>query len=304
MIRTLEAPFEADQSSLQLNCGRVTLYRSGRGNPVLLIHSINAAACAAEVKPLFAHFSKTRQAWALDLPGYGLSERRPISYTVRIMTDAVIAAASHVFEQNGQKPIDALALSLSTEFLARAAAEKPRLFRKLIMVSPTGFRGLRALRDPAGTTRYMAWLDRALRGPGWGGALFRGLTKPSVIRYFLKRTWGCDEIDEGLWTYDVLTTRQPNAEYAPLSFLSGGLFSTDIHTLYEQLNLPILMTHGTRGDFTDYRGLTLFQHKTNWSIQVFKDTGALHFFERPQEFNALADRFLENSAEQTNTRNN
>lgn len=293
MNSTLIAPFEANQSFLNLDCARVALFQAGVGPAALLIHSVNAAACAAEVKPLFEHFKQSRNTWALDLPGYGLSERRAIRYTVRMMTDAVIEAAKKAYQSNGEKPINALALSLSTEFLARAAAEHPELFSRLIMVSPTGFRGTRALRAAPGSTRFIPWLDAALRGPGWGGALFRGLTRPAVIRYFLKRTWGSQTIDEGLWAYDVLTTRQPNAQYAPLSFLSGGLFSRDIHTIYDRIDVPVLLTHGTRGDFTDYRGLALFQHKQNWRTHVFEDTGALHFFEKPKEFNALVDQFLE-----------
>ena len=293
MASTLIAPFEANQTSLSLGCGNLTVFQSGTGRPILLIHSINAAACAAEIKPLFEHFKQSRCAWALDLPGYGLSERKPMRYSLRDMTDAVIALAQKAFEENGEQPVDALALSLSTEFLARAAAEHPQLFRRLVMVSPTGFRGMRALRAPDGSSRYMPWLDRVLRGPGWGGALFRGLTKPAVIRYFLKRTWGSQTIDESLWAYDVLTTRQPNAEYAPLCFLNGSLFSEDIHTIYDRLTVPILFTHGTRGDFTDYRGLALFAHKSNWQVHVFHDTGALHFFEKPEEFNPIVEGFLD-----------
>jgi pimeloyl-ACP methyl ester carboxylesterase len=293
MASTLIAPFEANRTSLSLGCGNLAVFQSGSGRPILLIHSINAAACAAEIKPLFEHFKQSRCAWALDLPGYGLSDRKPMRYSIRDMTDAVIALAQKAFEENGQQPVDAIALSLSTEFLARAAAEQPQLFRRLVMVSPTGFRGTRALRAPEGSSRYMPWLDRVLRGPGWGGALFRGLTKPAVIRYFLKRTWGSQTIDESLWAYDVLTTRQPNAEYAPLCFLSGSLFSKDIHAIYDQLTGPILLTHGTRGDFTDYRGLALFAHKSNWQVHVFRDTGALHFFEKPEEFKQTVEQFLE-----------
>lgn len=293
MASTLIAPFEAEQAMLDLGSGQLALFHSGSGPAFLLIHSVNAAACAAEVRPLFNYYQGKRQAWALDLPGYGLSERRAMRYSVRIMTDALVSAAKFIYQKNGNQPIDALALSLSTEFLARASAENPGLFRRLVMVSPTGFRGRQALRGPEGTTFFMPMLDRILRGPGWAGALFRGLTRPGVIQYFLKRTWGSANIDEALWAYDVLTTRQPNAEHAPLSFLSGALFSRDVHSLYDKLDLPILFTHGTRGDFTDYRGLSLFAHKRRWQVEVFKDTGALHFFEKPAEFFARIDRFLD-----------
>jgi hypothetical protein len=139
----------------------------------------------------------------------------------------------------------------------------------------------------------MPALYRALRGPrqAWGGALFRGLTRPGVIRYFLQRTWGAKDIDQALWQYDVATTRQPGAEFAPLCFLAGGLFSTDIHAVYERIKVPVWMSHGVRGDFTDYRGKALFEARPNWRFSEFA-TGALPFFELPEAFTQAYGAFL------------
>jgi len=134
-------------------------------------------------------------------------------------------------------------------------------------------------------------VKRVLVGPGWGAPLFRGLTTPGVIRYFLRRTWGAQEIDEALWAYDVLTTRQPGAEHAPLAFLSAALFSSDVNALYEQLTQPVWMSHGVRGDFVDYRGKTTVQGRPNWRIDVFP-TGAMPYFEQPREFTERFDAFL------------
>eukprot|EP01035_Chromulina_nebulosa_P040301 gene40301-54499_t len=71
--------------------------------------------------------------------------------------------------------------------------------------------------------QYNGWLAeaRVQRLYGW-------LTKRAVIRYFLRKTWGSEQIDEGLLDYDVLTTRQPNAKFAPYWFVSAYLFSADI----------------------------------------------------------------------------
>jgi hypothetical protein len=132
---------------------------------------------------------------------------------------------------------------------------------------------------------------RLLRGPGWGRALFEQLTRPRVIRYFLQRTWGSKVIDEELWRYDVLTARQPCAEFAPLRFLSGYLFSGDIHAIYERLALPVWMSHGVRGDFTDYRNKKLVAGRPNWSFTTFS-TGALPHFELPAEFSIAYERFM------------
>jgi hypothetical protein len=112
-----------------------------------------------------------------------------------------------------------------------------------------------------------------------------------VIRYFLRRTWGSSGIDEQLWQYDILTARQSGAEYAPLFFLSGGLFSGDILDVYRQLDRPIWMSHGVRGDFTDYRQRALVEGLAQWSFSVFA-TGALPYFEQIDSFCAQYDEFL------------
>jgi pimeloyl-ACP methyl ester carboxylesterase len=94
----------------------------------------------------------------------------------------------------------------------------------------------------------------------------------------LRRTWGSQQIDETLWAYAVLTAQVPHAEQAPLSFLSGTLFSADMHDVYESLRLPVWVVHGTRGDFTDYRALDLVRDRANWQVTVMP-AGAMPYFE-------------------------
>ncbi len=271
--------------------GRLSCYVDGSGPPLMLVHTVNAAASAAEVRPLHEYYRRTRTVFSIDLPGYGFSDRSDRAYTPRLMTDALHALVTQIQQRCGPAPIDALAASLSCEFLARAAVEAPQHFRRLALVSPTGFNGRGSRRKPAGETLYFPRLHRFLTGPGWGGSIFRGLTRPGVIRYFLKRTWGGPNIDEKLWSYDVITTRQPGAEHAPLCFLSAAMFSADIHNVYEALTHPVWMSHGVRGDFTDYRSKTIVASKPNWTFTVFQ-TGALPYFEVPDEFNATLDLFL------------
>jgi pimeloyl-ACP methyl ester carboxylesterase len=302
-MKTLPAAVSGDRLEFASRAGRLSVYVAGEGPPLLLVHSVNAAASAAEVRPLHEHYRTTRTLYSLDLPGYGQSERSDRAYTPRLFTDALHATVEQIRRREGDARVDALACSLSCEFLARAATEAPDAFRSLALVSPTGFAGGRSRRGAPGSTLAMPWLHRALRGPGWGGALFRGLTRPGVIRYFLRRTWGSAAIDEALWQYDVLTTRQPGAEHAPLYFLSGGLFSADIHAVYEKLALPVWMSHGTRGDFTDYRGTSIVAGRPNWRITVFP-TGALPYFELAESFCAAFDAFRENLPEDGIARSN
>jgi pimeloyl-ACP methyl ester carboxylesterase len=247
--------------------GRVAAWVAGPAGTraLLLVHSVNAAASAAEVRPLFGHYARTRRVWAPDLPGFGASERSDRTYTPRLMTDALLATLEAMQREATDRP-DVLAVSLGCEFAARAAVERAGALRSLALVSPTGFRGTRVWRGAPGSTRGVPAVYRALRGPGWGGVLFRQLTRPRVIRYFLERTWGSKAIDE-------------------------DLFSADVTTLYESLALPVWMSHGVRGDFTDYRGKRVVEARANWRFTVFP-TGALPYFERRDEFVAAYDAFL------------
>ncbi len=272
--------------------GRISAHAAGRGAPLLRMRSVNAAASVAEVRPLFEHCARTRTVFALDLPGHGFSERSDRDYTPRLMTDAVPAMREPMRRRCGEQPVDALAVSPASELLARAAVEAPQAWRSLAFVSPTGFSGSRSRRDPPGSTQAMPWLYRALRGPGRGGALFRGLPRLGVIRCFLQRTWGGKNIDEALWGCNVITARQPGAEYAPLCYLAGGMFSTDPHTVHEQIAAPVCMLHGVRGDFVDYRGKGLAEGRPNGRFGVFAP-GAMPTFEVPRDLVAAYDTFLQ-----------
>jgi hypothetical protein len=207
------------------------------------------------------------------------------------MTDAVKAAVAEIRRRHGGAPVDALALSLACEYLARAATEDAAAFRTLAIVSPTGFNGTKRYTGPAGTTRAVPGLHAVLSFGAWSGGLFGLLTRPKVIRYFLERTWGSREIDEAMWAYDVLTVQQEGAKNAPLYFLGANLFSADINTLYDALAMPVWMSHGVRGDFVDYRGAEAMKSRKNWRFRVF-ETGALPHFELPDAFTTAYDAFL------------
>ena len=284
------------QTMLVTPVGAISLYQAqpevgAGGAPVLLlIHSVNAAGSAAEVAPLFQHYRNERVVVAMELPGYGLSDRSDRAYTPRLMTDAVHAVVAHLRAAHGGAPVDVLALSLSSEFAARASVEAPQSIRRLALVSPTGFSGKRRHYGPAGASRGMGWLLRFLSREAWVRGLYRTLTRPGVIRYFLERTWGSRSIDETLYRYCVLTTQEPGARYAPLYFLSGHLFSADINTLYDALACPVWMSMATRGDFTDYQGRNTVQGRRNWQMQRIEG-GALPYFEDLPAFVAQLDSF-------------
>jgi pimeloyl-ACP methyl ester carboxylesterase len=299
---SLEPALAGTRCELQsAQAGRISWYyagpvRSTRATvPLLLVHSVNAAASAYEVKPLYDRYGQLRPVYALDLPGFGFSERSDRRYTPRLMTDAIHALLGEIRREHGPVPVDAIALSLSSEFLARAASEAPSHYRTVALVSPTGFNRDALREGPAGSTVGKGGLPAVLRRLGLGRRVFSLLTRRRVIGYFLRRTWGSANYDRGLLDYDYVTTRPAGAEFAPLQFIGGMLFSGDSGTVYRSLLQPVWAIHGVRGDFTDYRALPLVASRSNWTVDVLP-TGAMPQLEMPLEFMQHYDGWIATQA--------
>ena len=286
------------REDLETRCaGRVSLYGpqgdgdGATGRPLLLVHSVNAAASAYEVRPLYLHYRASRPVYALDLPGFGFSERSRRRYTPRLMVEGIHAVADQIHARHGGAGIDAVALSLSAAYLARAALERPDDYRSLGLISPIGFDGRMSGHGPPDGHRGRDLVRAVLDRPPLGRALFDALVCRPSVRFFLKKTFGSPVIDEGLLAYDYATAHQPGAEHAPYCFIAGHLFPTDVTALYEALRLPVWMVHGTRGDFTDYRLAPRFAGLLNWRMLTLP-TGAFPHFERLSELAAAYDAFL------------
>ena len=276
--------------------GRLGVYHAGPEGedaglpPLLLVHSMNAAGSSAEMAPLFQHYRRDRAVYSVDLPGFGFSDRSERAYTPRLMTDALIAVLAHLRSSLGVQTVDLVGPSLSGEFVARAQCEKPTWVRRVALISPTGFNRSKRRYGPPGSTLFVPWLHRLMTRPGWAHGIYNTLTRPGVIRYFLQRSWGSKQIDEALWQYCRVTTRQPDARHAPLVFVSAGLFSADINTLYETMRCPVWVSMATRGDFTDYRGRNTVDDRPNWQFHTVAG-GALPYFEDLDAFTAQLDPF-------------
>lgn len=282
------APWMLDHAGGVLACH---VAGSAEAAPLLLVHSVNAAAGVHEVAPLIAHYARSRRVYALELPGFGDSTRADIDYTPPLMTSAVATATRAISACHAGQPIDALALSLACEFLARAARDTPERYRSLALVSPTGFAGTKATAGPPGSTRALPRLHALLARRPWSRALFDLLTRRGSVRYFLRRTFGRQEIDESLVDAAWRAARHPEAHHAPLCFLCGYLFSRDMAAVYQALSMPVWMAHGVRGDFTDYRLKSRLGLGPRWHFAVLQ-TGALPWFEDLPTFVEAYSRFL------------
>ena len=264
--------------------GRVHYYSDTRagGRPLVLIHSINAAPSAHEMKPLFEHFRAERPVYALDLPGFGHSDRGNRKYSPELFAGTI----AEFLETVVKEPADLIAYSLGCEFSARATLMKPGLVTSLAMISPTGFN---VRRLPSGAAAERAY--RFLSIPGLNDGLFSLLTTRVSIKYFYNQVFVGDPPAE-LIDYAYATTHQRGAKNAPLYFLSGQLFTAQAgDELYGKLTQPVLVLYD-RDPNIDFHELPDFLCRhPNWRAERVAPTRGMPQWERPAETAIAVERF-------------
>ncbi len=271
--------------------GRLSYYLDlrGSGAPLVLLHSINAAPSAFEMKPIFEHFQGERPVYALELPGFGFSERSDRIYSPLLYQRAINTFLKQVVGQ----PADVAALSLSCEFAALAAAHDPELIRSIVMISPTGFQPPRADQLPERARQREAknTLYSGLSVGVWNRPLYDLISSRPSIRYFLNKSFE-GLVPENVVDYAYQTSHQPGAQYAPTYFLSGKLFTPAVReTVYKVLDCPVLVLYD-RDPYTNFEMLpSLLKGRENWQAQRIAPTKGLPHWERPEKTFAVMASF-------------
>jgi len=90
----------------------------------------------------------------------------------------------------------------------------------------------------------------------------------------------------------VTTSRWPGAEHAPLAFIARVPFSADINAVYDAVQQPVWLAHGTRGSFSDVHRARRLVEAGGWRLSAF-DSGAMPHFQQLTDFVRRYEQFID-----------
>ena len=182
--------------------------------------------------------------------------------------------------------VDAIALSLTSEFLARAALLRPDLFNTLTLVSPTGFQAGQAEKDPPAERLY-----RFFSLPIFSQGFYTLLTQRPVISYYANMNFVGDPAPAFV-DYGYATSHQTGARFAPLYFLSTQLFTWDIlSTVYEKLTMPVMVLYDEDPNITFENLPDLVARKEKWQAEQVVPSRGLPHWELLPQVTAVLEQF-------------
>lgn len=213
--------------------GQVVYHESGRGRPLVFVHNVGFGASSYEWSKVYPHFASQHQVIALDLLGFGESERPAMRLTA---ADGVRTLADFLRSFEWEHPPVLVASGWSAGLCVYLATQHPELVARLILHMPNGTGEV--------GNHSLPFLSRWLyRTPLLARFLYRNhlSTRASVANWLHKAVF----LDPSAVTeemVDVIATcaQQPSAEHAALAWLSGSL-SFDLEARLRLLMRPMAL---------------------------------------------------------------
>ena len=275
-----QAPLGMEPNRYAWSGGDCVYSVGGKGQAVVLLHGIYAGASSFEFRRLFPLLMRDFRVFAPDLPGCGLSAHPQRVYEPEVYIDFILDFVQQVVG-GADAPVHVIASSLTGAYVIKAAAQRPDLFERIILIEPAGIEHLAV--EPAPFERFVGKLFRA---PLIGTALYHGLVSRPGLRYYLKRQVYHDraQVTDDVVDAYYAVAHIPNARYAASSFVGGSL-NCDIADDFEVIAHPILLCWGRHATFSPLEDAEAFMERNaNTELAIFDHSAALPQDEEAEDF--------------------
>lgn len=255
----------------------------GEGQPVLLLHALSSVSNRMEMQGLAQQLAQRFQVFAVDLPGFGDSDRPKVDYRPALYHGFLRDFVGDVFNQ----PIVAIAAGHTACYLMQLVQQQPKSFIYLALAAPT-WRG--PLPTMMGDQKWFFKLVRkTIDSPILGQLLYWLNTLPWFLRWMYGRHVFGDRkhITRQLITQKWRTTQQKRARFASVAFVTGGLDPVknrkEFTDYFQPLPIPAAIVIGEQTPPKSREEMEFVVHFT--SVQVYRMPGSLGLHEEyPTEF--------------------
>ncbi len=258
---------------------------AGEGEPLLLVHGVYAGASSLEFRENFGELSEHFRVYALDLLGCGLSEKPRLRYGPE---DVASQVEDFVREEVGGGA-HLVASSLTAALVVPAAVRSPKLFKKLVLVCPTGYGTLDRPSGPLGDA-----VLGLFGAPILGDTLYHALVSRAGIRYYLENMAYHDPalVTDGVVEDYHRAGHGPGSKHFPASFVAGKL-NLGVADLWPRVPHKSLLCWGQEAQTVPLSDLGNFAWNNPRSEpRVFRDAALLPHVERAATFNKEVRKFL------------
>src|SRR5919201_358594 len=283
-----------DSRTLTVDGVNVHYFCGGSGSPLVLVHGLGSSAAVEfyfNLEPLAAN----HHVLAIDLPGFGHSDKPVQDYTIELFVKAV----RDLMGCENLERAAVMGVSMGGSVAGGMALESPEKVERLILVDALGVGAPRAV------LAYRVLLTRGL-GELTLSSTARALRRmnPKVIRrfwaWYLRRPGSVDKIlsDERIADHGALLAK-PEYRAAYLSALRSiaGMRTLRNNIVVQhrlkELRMPTLLIWGRHDHiFPAAHAQAAARDLPDGRVEIFDDSGHTPQMEEPERFNRVVLDFL------------
>ena len=283
-----------DSRTLAVDGVNIHYFCGGSGSPLVLVHGLGSSAAVEfyfNLEALAAH----HHVLAIDLPGFGHSDKPILEYTIDLFAKAVrdLMACENI-ERSA-----VMGVSMGGRVALGLALDSPEMVERLVLVDALG------VGRPRRVLAYRLLLTKGL-GELTLSSTARALRrmKPATIRrfwsWYLRRPGQVDTMltDERIADQGAMLSR-PEYRAAYLSALRSIAGMRDLRDgivvgdRLADLQMPTLLIWGRHDHlFPAVHAESAVAKLPNGRVEIFEDSGHTPQMEEPERFNQLVLDFL------------
>lgn len=248
LISTLNKKlYEYNSYYYEWKFGKIHYITKGSGKPVLCIHSLKSGASSFEFNKLIKSLSKNHTVYAIDLLGYGNSEKPKMTYTAYMYVQLLHDFIKDVIQEN----TDIITSGNSNSFVTMLSLQNTNYIDKLIFINPGILSAL-----SKNTTKKYAALKYLLELPIIGTLVYLALNSKGCFYRLFKHDYfyNYNNISHKYFIsfYENSHIGDANNKFVYASNLCR-YNNVNIYNALEQINNSIYIIQGSdrRGSYED-----------------------------------------------------
>lgn len=268
--------------------GKIYYETYGVGKPLLLLHSTLPGTSSVEYSGMIHHLSKKYKVYALDLIGYGISDKPKITYTAYLYVQLISDFIKEVIKE---EHVNVITSGKTNAFATLVCTQNPRLIDKLIFINPDTLKNLK--KNPTKRNYFMKLL---LEFPIIGTCIYILLTRNRIIFKNFKQNY--------IFRNTFITGKYHHIFYGNAHF--GGTSNkyafasefcnytnVNIEKAISQLNNSIYIIQGSKRDY-NFETINSEYKDYNASIETasLDHSKLLLHLEKPETTFELVDIYL------------
>lgn len=278
---------KTEESYYDWRFGKIRYITIGSGEPLLLIHDLSSGSSLDEWEKNIQQLSKHYKVYAIDLLGYGKSEKPRISYSSYLY----ISLINDFIEDVVKSKVNIIASGSSSGYAVMANSFSKDIIKKILIISPKRIAPIKIIQS-----KYNSFKKFLLESPVIGTSIYNIINSKVGTKIALEKKYFDTKqyVTKNLIKKIYLESHNKGASCKfPYSSYVFNYLDVDIRNKLKYIDIPVQIVWGNKDYENPISNMNyLDKDCKNVKLIIFNNTKSYPHIEKPLEFYKVCRKFF------------